>query len=191
MPPFGQLVGEDETRCSTGVRTTTATACWVVATCASGCTRSTLAASVVTSSVESIQAPSATTRAICVADRDEAQPPARDRPHAPRRREHDLHRRPGRARPRRTGAASSVGEAGLDVLAQLVGVVREPQQVEHRHLARVQARVADRQPVGDDRRAGGARLQAGDAAGGVHEHVGGREQLGHAVGEAVDVDARL
>ena len=86
---------------------------------------------------------------------------------------------------------SGRGEARLHVLAQLVGVVGQPQQVERGHRAGVQARVADGQPVGDDRRAGGPRLQAGDAAGGVHEHVGGGQQLGHLVGEAVHVHARL
>ncbi len=38
---------------------------------------------------------------------------------------------------------------------------------------------------------GGLRLQAGDAAGGVHEHVGGRQQPRHLVGEPVHVHALL
>jgi len=51
--------------------------------------------------------------------------------------------------------------------------------------------VADGQAVRDDGRAGGLGLQAGDASGGVHEGVGGGEDLGHAFGEAVDVYSRL
>ena len=100
--------------------------------------------------------------------------------------------RRGRAIARRPSAARRHrGEARPHVLAQLVGVVGQPQQVERGHRAGVQARVPDRQPVGDDRRARRPRLQAGHAAGRVHEHVGGREQLGHLVGEAVHVHARL
>ena len=96
---------------------------------------------------------------------------------------------------RASGGADSVEgrilEARLYVFAQLAGVVGEAQQIEVGHRAGVQAGVPDGQAVGDDRRAGRLRLQAGDPAGGVHERVGGRQQLGHLVGEPVDVDARL
>ena len=77
------------------------------------------------------------------------------------------------------------------MLAQLVRVVGQPQQVQIGHRARVQPRVTHGQPVGDHRRARGLRLQAGDPAGGVHEHVGGRQQSRHLVGEPVHVHGRL
>ena len=48
----------------------------------------------------------------------------------------------------------------------------------------VELGVADGQAVGDDRAAARHRLEAGHAAGRVHEHVGRREQVGHPVGEA-------
>ena len=43
--------------------------------------------------------------------------------------------------------APAKGEARLHVLAQLVGVIGQPQQIEIRHRARVQTRVTHRQPV--------------------------------------------
>ncbi len=77
------------------------------------------------------------------------------------------------------------------MLAQLVGVVGETQQVEGGHLAGVQPRVPDGQAVGDDRRPGRPGLQARHAAGRVDEHVGRGQQLGHFVGEAEYVDPVL
>ena len=52
----------------------------------------------------------------------------------------------------------------------------------------VVADVPDRESVEHDRAAAHPRLEAGDAAGAVHEHVGGGQQLAHAVGEAEDAD---
>lgn len=84
--------------------------------------------------------------------RHRAQPPAWNRPHAPWRLQNEVHglrlldagtlvlhagASPGR----------SSGEARLHVRAQLLAVVGEAHEVEPRHRARVQARVADRQAV--------------------------------------------
>ena len=48
-----------------------------------------------------------------------------------------------------------------------------------------------RSAVGDDRAASNERLQAGHAAGGVDDRVGGRQQLAHLLGEAENANARL
>ena len=128
------------------------------------------------------------------AERRHAQPPARDRAHAPWRAEHQLDRVRillVSARAAVQGDGIDRGEASLHVLAQLVGVVRQQQQIERRHRAGVDARMPDGQSVGDDRRAGRLGLQARDAPGRVHEHVGGRQQVGHPVGEPVDAHAWL
>ena len=128
--------------------------------------------------------------------RDGAAPPRGDRTHAPRRVEHEarrvvsLGRRIARMRPAGL-MLDHLAKARLHVLAKLLEIVCEPQQPELRHCARVEARVADGQAVGDHRHACGLRLEACDAARGVHEHVGRGQQIGHLVREAVDVDAWL
>ena len=167
-----------------------------VVTWTSSWTCSSLSATAVTSSVDIIHEPSSASSSQLGRQRRQAQPPARDRLHPPRRLQHDVDGRraaPRRRRRRRSPAVGAVvvGEARLHMLAQLVGVVGQAQQVERGHRARVQARVADRQAVGDDRRARRPGLQAGDAAGRVHEHVGGGQDLGHLVGEAVDAHPRF
>ena len=59
--------------------------------------------------------------------------------------------RDARAPARLRGVRSARGKLRAHVLAQLVGVVGQPQQIERGHRARVQPRVADGQSVGDDR----------------------------------------
>ena len=62
---------------------------------------------------------------------------------------------------------------------------------ERRHLAREQRRVTGRSAVRDDGAVAGERLEAGDAARGVDEHVRGGQQVAHRVGEAEHPHARL
>ena len=154
-------------------------------------------ASAVTSSVDTIHEPTASSSTSWVAS---ATSRSRQRGHRPHARGGAPSTTSTAAGPalslgagRRASSSACARSAKLacDVLAQLVGVVGQPQQVEVGHRAGVQAGVAHRQAVGDDRRAGRPGLQAGDPAGGVHEHVGRRQQLGHPVGEAVDVHPRF
>ena len=177
--------------CREGARTTIPTTGSSVLTWASSCTSRTLAATEVTSSVDITHEPTTNSKAAQVARataRSCQRGIGRTRLGNP---QHGVDRRGGRrARGRRGGAVERfrAGEAGAHVLAQLVGVVGQQQQVERRHRACVDAGVAHGQPVGDDRGARRHRLQAGHPAGGVHQHVGRRQHVGHAVGEAVDVD---
>ncbi len=102
---------------------------------------------VVTSSVESIQLPSARISATWVAT---ATSRRRQRGIGRTRRgaESTTSAAAGSAGAgERLGLSASGGEARLDVFAQLVGVVGQEQQVERRHLARVQPGVADGQAV--------------------------------------------
>ena len=64
-------------------------------------------------------------------------------------------------------------------------------QAERGHRPRRLRCVPRRTAVGDDRAASNERLQAGHAAGGVHDRVGGRQQLAHLLGEAEHAHARL
>ena len=179
-----------------GVRTIRLTSGWSVETRASWFTCRIAAAHALTSSVDIVHMPTLSSTTNCVQKAMKLQPPEWDRAHAPGNLQHDIRgvrvlaRRSGRGTPRRRLGRID-GEARLHVLAQLDGVVGEAQQLQVGHRTRVQAGVADGQPVRDDGGAGGLRLQAGDSAGGVHERIGGREQLGHGVGEPVHVHAGL
>ncbi len=115
---------------------------------------------------------------------------------AARRARRSRRRADGRSRPavRRAPAPSSDGfrrSSRWTCSRSSLGSFASRSSVELRHRARVEAARGRRAARRRRPAAGGLRLQAGDAAGRVHEHVGGGQQVGHLVGEAVDVHARL
>ena len=172
MPAAASLAAVRGTSCA-GMRTISPTSGRSVLTCSSGCTCRILLATAVTSSVDIIQVPAPSSRNSCEAT---AAACSRQRGMG----------RTRRGAPRTTSAACGCG-AGRDPARRLV---REAHQVKRSHRARIHARVAHGQPIGDDRGAGRHRLQACHTAGRVDQHVGGSQQLGHLVGEPVDVHLR-
>ena len=64
-------------------------------------------------------------------------------------------------------------------------------EAEHRHLPGQQRCMTRRPTVRDDRTSTGERLQAGNPAGRVHQHVRGSEQIAHRVDESEHPHPRL